>query len=249
MIFLLGGTADSLEIGQALKKQHDDFCLSVVSDYGEELAKELDCPIIKQRLNQEAMSQCFKANKIDLVLDATHPFAEEVSKNAIAVCQQLNLDYLRYERPPLVLPNTISVASIQEACAVASQFGGVIYLTTGSKSVATYLNYLPLEQLVVRVLPVGNVIKEIEAFGFQAHQIEGLKGPFTTEMNLALLKRNRASVMISKESGTTGGLIEKAAACEAANIPCVIIQRKKINYPKQVESLEALLLEIGKVRR
>lgn len=233
MILVLGGTSDSLNIAETLEQKGYDVCFSVATDYGEQLAKEKVSKVTKGRMNQEQMSDYFLDHNVDLVLDATHPFADIVSKTAILAAKDSQINYVRYERPRVDMTHAIKVNSNEEACAwVNEHISGVIYLTTGSKTLSFFKNHLGLERLVARILPTAEVLLETERLGFKAHQIEGLKGPFSVAMNKALIENNKAQVMITKESGTAGGILEKIDACHQLNIPCVVITREEIDYPK-----------------
>lgn len=233
MIFVLGGTSDSLKIAETLEKKGYDICFSVVTDYGEQLAEKKVTKITKGRMDQEQMEQFVLDHKVSLILDATHPFAAIVSKTAIEASKNSGTDYIRYERPRVDLKDGIKVGSNLEACQwVTEHVSGMVYLTTGSKTLGFFRDNLPLENIVARVLPTAEVLIETEKLGFQAHQIEGIKGPFSVEMNKELLLKNDAKVMITKESGLAGGILEKMEACRQLSFPCVVIAREDITYPK-----------------
>ena len=233
MILLLGGTSDSLKIAQELNKANLAFYLSVVSDYGENLATAVTSNVVKGRLSTREMIEFMKKHQITQLIDATHPYAIEVSKNAMTACTQLGTNYLRFERPSLITDEMITVQSIKAACEQALNYSGKIYLTTGSKTLADILEYLPKERIVARVLPTGEEIS--------TGNVEALKGPFSKELNRELLIHNQAGVMITKESGHAGGFFEKTEACRELNIPCIVIQREQLDYPEKFSSIEGLI--------
>ncbi|MGX7025161.1 precorrin-6A reductase [Vagococcus hydrophili] len=233
MILVLGGTSDSLTIAESLEKKGYDVCFSVVTDYGEQLAEKKINKINKGRMDQAQMEQFVLDHKVFLILDGTHPFAAIVSKTAIAAAKSVGVDYIRYERPRVDLKEAVKVRSNLEACEwVKAHVTGTIYLTTGSKTLGFFGDNLPFEKIVARVLPTAEVLTQTEHLGFQAHQIEGIKGPFSVEMNKQLLMKNKAEVMITKESGIAGGILEKMEACQLLGIPCVVIAREDIPYPR-----------------
>lgn len=248
MILVLGGTSDSLKIAGALKQVAIDFYLSVVSDYGQDLAAAVAERIIKGRLSVEEMVAFIQENQITQLIDATHPFAVEVSKNAIAACEQAKISYFRFERPSSIPTGVILTASVAEACKKALAYQGKIYLTTGSKTLPQFVQRVSKEDLVVRVLPTAEVLTITEKLGLAADQVEAIKGPFSKEMNMALLKHNQASVMITKESGQAGGFAEKVEACKALEIPCIVIEREKIAYPKQFSAIDSLVDHLKEMR-
>lgn len=241
MILLLGGTSDSLKIAQELNKANLAFYLSVVSDYGENLATAVTSNVVKGRLSTREMIEFMKKHQITQLIDATHPYAIEVSKNAMTACTQLGTNYLRFERPSLITDEMITVQSIKAACEQALNYSGKIYLTTGSKTLADFLEYLPKERIVARVLPTVEVLKVVEKLEISTGNVEAFKGPFSKELNRELLIHNQAGVMITKESGHAGGFFEKTEACKELNIPCIVIQRKQLDYPEKFSSIEGLI--------
>ena len=50
--------------------------------------------------------------------------------------------------------------------------------------------------------------------------------------------------MITKESGNAGGFLEKVEACHDLNIPCIVLRRKKINYPNKFSTIEELVHQV-----
>ena len=135
----------------------------------------------------------------------------------------------------------ITVQSIKAACEQALNYSGKIYLTTGSKTLADILEYLPKERIVARVLPTVEVLKVVEKLEISTGNVEALKGPFSKELNRELLIHNQAGVMITKESGHAGGFFEKTEACRELNIPCIVIQREQLDYPEKFSSIEGLI--------
>lgn len=241
MILVLGGTSDSLVIAEKLAAAEIPFFLSVTSDYGQHLAEEVAARVIKGRLTAAEMTEFIRDNQITALVDATHPFAVVASKTAIAVSQTAGIDYLRFERPSLLPEDVITVDSLEAACEKALAYEGKIYLTTGSKTLPQVVKLLPKERLVARVLPTAEVLTITESIGLAADQIEGLKGPFSKEMNIALMQHNQAAVLLTKESGQAGGFLEKVAACHELKVPCIVIQRERLAYPAQFSEIEGLV--------
>lgn len=246
MILLLGGTSDSLKIAEKLNEADLAYYLSVVSNYGENLAAAVSKNVVKGHLSTIEMVEFIQKHQVTQLIDATHPYAIEVSKNAMTACAQFRINYLRFERPSLITEEMIAVKSVKAACEQALNYSGNIYLTTGSKTLAEYLKYLPKERIVARVLPTVEVLEAVDKLEIPTGQIEALKGPFSKELNRELLIHNHAGVMITKESGHAGGFIEKTNACKDLNIPCIVIQRERLDYPKKFSSIERLVDQVKK---
>lgn len=245
MILVLGGTSDSLEICDRINKYKNlPYILSVTTSYGEDLARKHAKNVITGKLAKEDMINFIEQNNINKIIDATHPYAIEVSKNAIQCAKELNIDYIRYERKSLIdsinYENKYIVSSIEDACKIAREKGHNIFIGTGSKNLPQIVDFIPDRNLIVRVLPTSDVILSCENLGLNADNIIAMKGPFSQSINEEFYKHYDVDIVITKESGTAGGFLEKVNACEALKIPVVIIAREKINYPIVVNDIDEL---------
>ena len=245
MILVLGGTSDSLEICDRINKYKNlPYILSVTTSYGEDLARKYAKNVITGKLAKEDMINFIEQNNINKIIDATHPYAIEVSKNAIQCATELKIDYIRYERKSLRdsinYENKYIVNSIEDACKIAREKGRNIFIGTGSKNLPQIVDFIPDRNLIVRVLPTRDVILSCENLGLNADNIIAMKGPFNQSINEEFYKHYDIDIVITKESGTAGGFLEKVNACEALKIPVVIIAREKINYPIVVNDIDEL---------
>ena len=244
MILVLGGTSDSIEICHLLNQYKLSYVVSVTTSYGEELARKCTDNVLLKKLTIEDMVDYIKENNITKIIDATHPYAVEVSSNAIKACEILDIDYLRFERESLInkidYDNKYIVDNIEEACKVANNLGNNIFIGTGSKNLNLYKEMIKDKNLIARVLPTSEVLINCEKIGFNADNIIAMKGPFSEEMNEVTYRQYKIDLVITKESGSAGGFLEKVNACKRLNIPVIIIKRKGINYPNKVGNIEEL---------
>lgn len=242
MIFILGGTSESIEIGKALDDRGISYILSVATEYGEEIARQLSGQIRQGRLDEIGMKEFCHQYKIDLIIDATHPFARVVSQTAIQVADKLGIAYIRFEREDSHKDDSvILVKNIQEACQKALEYEGNIYLSTGSKELHIYLQYLPLERVIARVLPTVEVCQLVTDLGLSPKQIHAIQGPFQEETDLGLMLHAKAKVLITKDSGSRGGVDSKVKVAKALDVPCIMIEREVIDYPKKVTEINELI--------
>ena len=238
MIFVLAGTQDGREIVRLLLEQGHDVAASVVSSYGGELLAHAcgqRCLINDKPLDEAALKDYLQEHDIRLLVDASHPYAANVSRNAIAVCQALSIPYIRYERDlsKLDYDRIAVVHSYEEAAQAAAALGTKIFLTTGSRNLDKFVHSPDLKdcELTARVLPTAEVIGLCESLGLDAGHIVALQGPFSQELNRELFRKYGAEVIITKNSGTIGGTDTKFAAAAELNLPIVLIDRPKLNYP------------------
>lgn len=245
MILVLGGTSDSIEICNLLNKNKVDYVVSVTTTYGEELAKKCTDKVILKKLTLEDMIEYISMNNITKIIDSTHPYAVEVSTNAIKASEVTNTKYIRFERESLInkinYTNKYIVNDIDEACDIANKIGTNIFIGTGSKNLYLYKEKIKHKNLIPRVLPTSQVLISCEELGFNADNIIAMKGPFSVEMNEATYRQYSIDLVITKESGEAGGFLEKVQACENLNIPVIIIKRKEMNYPNTIGKIKDLI--------
>jgi len=245
MILVLAGTKESREIIKRLQKISQPLLASVVTDYGYQLLVESGIEVIQEKLSPEKMERLIKEKKIIKIIDATHPFAQEVSLTAIKVAQSLGIEYLRFERKSLEFTNNellIKVDSYKEAAKQTKEFNRIL-LTIGSRRLHYFVEELEnwQERLVARVLPNWRFIKEANELGFIPRNLIGMQGPFTKELNQRLLEDYQIDVLVTKASGKVGGVNTKLEAALELGVKVILITRPAIEYPKIVNDIESLM--------
>jgi precorrin-6x reductase len=103
--------------------------------------------------------------------------------------------------------------------------GGRVLLTTGSKDLSIYGGLLDPELLYPRVLPLVSSIEACEDAGIPHRNIIAVQGPFSEELNKAVIREYEIDVMITKDSGAAGGFPEKISAAKDCQIPVIVIAR------------------------
>lgn len=232
MIWVLAGTQDGREIASALaSKRKETVLVTVVSEYGKKLAELPNVKVLVGSLDGAAMRDVIKQYHITFLVDASHPYALQVTDTARQACMELATTYVRYERPPVPLPDydkLVVVSSAEAAAEAASALGQVVFLTTGSRTLAVFAQSPALKnhRLIARVLPDAAVIGECQALGFTPKDIVALQGPFSEELNCALFQQYEADVIIMKNSGVIGGSDSKLAAAMKLQLAVVVIERQ-----------------------
>ncbi|MDV0594052.1 MULTISPECIES: cobalt-precorrin-6A reductase [unclassified Enterobacter] len=228
-VLVMGGTSDARAICQQLDAAGVAYTLSVATPTGQRLAGDINGRVRCGRLETQQMVDWLAENRTRWVIDASHPYAEVVSRNILTACETVGVLLSRYQRPEqlcdLTHPLLYSVPGIEEACDIARRFGERVLLTTGSKDLARWRAGLPEKTLLARVLPVPEVIEQCAGLGFGVTEIFAMCGPFSAEFNAAFYRQCRADVMITKASGAEGGYQEKVQPCLDAGIPCIVITR------------------------
>lgn len=247
MILLLGGTSESLLVADELTRLGDQFIISVVSDYGVQLSRPHAQHVVKTNFNSQSLTQFCRQEHISVMIDATHPFARVISQLAITVAGQLKISYLRFERPNRyeTTAELHMVDSTLGACEYLENHPGRVYLSTGSQTAATYVQKLGVSRLHVRALPTVRAMTLLAQAGFLPKQIDAIQGPFSKALNVDLFRHARSEIVVTKESGRRGGVAEKMAACADLKLPCVVIRRPQLHYPKVVSTINDLRKELA----
>ena len=251
MIFTAAGTQDGREIVRRLCAAGYDVAASVVSSYGQQLLAEQrengggrllinDTP-----LDEEGLSAFFKEHGVHIFVDATHPYAVNVSRNAMTACAAEGIPYIRFERDltDISYENVHLVHSYEEAAEIAAHFGKNVFLTTGSRNLERFVKAKPLADctLIARVLPTADVIALCEGLGLTPAQIIAMQGPFSRELNRAMYEKYKADVIVTKNSGTIGGTDAKFQAAADLGLPVVVIDRPVLAYPRMAHSFEEVM--------
>lgn len=244
-IFLTAGTEDGRKLAEFLKSHGYDVTASVVSDYGKKILQQYDgIKINDKKLDADELEKNLRAG-FDILVDATHPYAVNVSQNAIDACRRVEIPYIRFERAEVEVSdeNIFKVDSYESAAVKAAELGKNIFITTGSRNLKNFIESPALKDcsLTVRILPTAEVLRECESYGLTPKQIIAMQGPFSTEFNVETFKHCRAEVIITKNSGKVGGADTKLAAAKILNLPVVMIERPKIFYPNVAKTFDEVL--------
>ena len=230
-LLVLAGTEDGRELAEALKQRGHDILVSTLTAYGADLALEQGLQTRSGAMDAQSLADLLEVGAFAALVDATHPYAVQVTSMAQTVCEKLSLPYLRWQRAPLELedhPLIHWAEDIPAAAQIAAEIGGQrILLTTGSNALPEWVALPALKDktLYIRVLPTAEVLTRCEALGFKPNQIIAAQGPFSQEWDEAMFKQLKIEVVIAKESGKVGGTLEKVQACLRLDIPLIILKR------------------------
>ncbi|MEW6446504.1 MAG: precorrin-6A reductase [Bacillota bacterium] len=254
MILLLGGTTEGREAARALAAHGWPVLLSVATPYGAALAHQgFAGEILTGRRDAAGLAALIRERGARVVIDATHPFAVAARQNARQAAAACGVPYIRFARPPEPLPEHSLVKPCPDfaaAARLAAAHGPVIFLTTGSKTLSVFLAAAREAgcRLVARVLPEPEAITACREQGLLPRDIIALEGPAGVELNEALFRAYRATVVVTKESGTLGGQEAKIQAALRLKIPVVVVRRPP-EEPEALYELAALVEEVDKVFR
>ena len=226
---VIAGTSESRDVIKEQLKEGKKVLACVATDLGARMLEEYRIDVHIGRLDLEGFLGLFRENPCRRVIDASHPFARIVTQTVKEATAFLGIEYLRYERNQLSYDyeGIISVADTEEAIDVLNRLEGNILLTTGVNTCGAYEAGVRdgKNRVYVRVLDNEASYEGCRKAGYPEDHVFGRMPPYTVEDNLDLIRKTGAAVMVSKDSGKTGGVDVKVDACREAGITMVLIRR------------------------
>ena len=215
-VIVFAGTTEGYEISRFLGENQIPVLACVATEYGSRSLKESSSLHVQAgRLDENEMKELFSREKPELVLDATHPYAAEVTRNIRKACEEAEVSYTRILRTGSGQQNAVYVKDTQAAAEYLKGTTGNVLLTTGSKELAAFTSVPDYkERLFARVLSLPSVIESCQALGFEGRNLIAMQGPFSMEMNRAMLTQYECRYLVTKDSGKAGGFLEKIQAAE-----------------------------------
>ena len=225
-VLVFAGTTEGRELAELLADSNIKCSVCVATDYALELMNDKRLDVHCGRLTEEEMEVLMRDGKFDVVVDATHPYAQIVSQNVRQAADKESISLIRLRRSTeSAEEGFVSFKTHEECSAWLSLQTGNILLTTGSKDLGSYAkNETIKNHLFVRVLPGEESIRLCTANGITGRQIIAMQGPFSAQMNECILREYSIDWMVTKISGHAGGFEEKVEAAKKAGVGvCAIL--------------------------
>ncbi len=220
-ILILGGTAEARGLAERLAKRADlDITLSLAGRTMSPAA--LPVPIRSGGFGGVAgLSDYLTRERIEALIDATHPYANIISANAAAAARDAHVPFLALRRPPWLKADGdrwTEVDDVGAAVAALGQKPRRVFVALGRNEIAPFTAAPQHHYLIRSVDPVEPPLPLP-----QASYVTG-RGPFSEADDRALLVAHRIDVVIAKNSGG-GATYSKIAAARALGLDVVMLRR------------------------
>ncbi|WP_149765521.1 cobalt-precorrin-6A reductase [Paracoccus thiocyanatus] len=216
-ILLLGGTTEAGAMAQVLAKAGLDAVYSYAGRTANPVAQPLPTRIGGFG-GAEGLADYLRAERISHVIDATHPFAGTISRNAVAACAAAGRPLIALERPPWVaLPGDrwLHVPDYEAAASALPGDGSAVFLAIGRQNLKFFAGRDHAWMLR---------FAEVAAHPLRDATLIVSRGPFTVAGDMALMRRHAIAHVVAKNAG--GHAAEaKLAAARALGLPVVMIDR------------------------
>jgi precorrin-6A/cobalt-precorrin-6A reductase len=241
-LLILGGTGEARQLADALAARDG---LTVITSLAGRTVAPLR-PAGELRIGGfggvEGLAGYLRSAKIDLVIDATHPYAAAISRHAVAASEAAGRPLLRLERAPWQAEagdHWIEVDSLSAAAQAAPSLGRRAFLTIGVKELAAFAGARDL-WFLVRLVAAPD-----EPLPLTSYEILLGRGPFAIEAERQLLREHRIDLVIAKNSGGTA-THGKIVAARELGLPVMLLRRPALPRAETAGSIEQAVAWVGK---
>ncbi len=224
---VFGGTSEGRIIAQALYDMRVPAIICCATPLGEEqLSVGRPVEVMTGRMDARAMRDLLVQHGSKLVIDATHPYAVEVSRNVKEACKQAGTPYVRVVREVTEVDGVACFMTLDDLVAWLNTQEGTVFVTLGAKEAREMRNISDFEERVyLRMLPSPEGISASLGLGFPSRHIVAMQGPFSQRLNEAMFEEVHAAILVTKASGHLGGYQDKVAAARACGMKVAVLAK------------------------
>lgn len=238
-IWLIGGTRDSVTLAESIASEQLTCLITVTTEIAETFYPISPyLTIQKGALNIDKIRVLCQQEEIIVIVDASHPYAVQISRQAIAVSEENQIPYLRYERASLPSSSEIITLDNFDTLIKGNYLQGErTLLTVGYKALPLFETWQNHAVLFARILPKIESLEVAIKAGFRGDRLIALRPPISAELERALWRQWDISLVVAKASGEQGGELIKRSVATELGVKIIIIQRPLVSYPKQTDRL------------
>jgi precorrin-6A/cobalt-precorrin-6A reductase len=236
-VLILGGTTQASELVRALAGRADvSSLLSLAGRTQNPAPAPIPCRIGGFG-GVEGLAHFLREEKFDALIDATHPFAAQISANARAASAASGVPLLVFSRSawaPAVGDQWREVATMADAVAALGEAPRRVFLTQGRLQLAAF-GAAPQHFYLVRAIDEPDELRLLPQ-----HKFISARGPFTLEGERELMHGEGIEILVSKNSGG-GATAAKLAAARELNIPVILVARPEAEGAEEAARLDDVL--------
>ena len=245
-VVIFGGTTEGRQLAEFCSRTWTPALVCVATELGQDMAPSLrGVTYHVGRLDKDGIADLLRQAAPPIVVDATHPYAAAVTANLAAACAELGLPYLRVHRPDgqtALGGDMARFADIADAVAWLNGTPGVVFAAIGAKELAGLTRVADFAgRVVVRILPTAEGVRECLALGYPGEHVVAMQGPFGHDLNAALFRHFKASILLTKDSGEVGGFGDKVTAARECGMRVAVIARPADGGGVGLEEAEGLI--------
>jgi precorrin-6A/cobalt-precorrin-6A reductase len=238
-LLILGGTGEAAALAERLAGDPRLTVITSLAGRTREPAKIAGAIRVGGFGGAEGLATYLEAESIDLLTDATHPFAARMAANAARACAETSVPRLKLLRPAwrAVAGDTwIAVADVAAAARAVGEIGRRVFLTVGRQELAAFAGldgvWFLARSIEPPLCPLANCTT-IQA-----------RGPFSEADEIALLEEHSIDLLVSKNSGGAA-TYAKIAAARSLGLPVVMIARPPVPPGDTVDSVDEAVAWVG----
>ncbi|MGK7911930.1 MAG: cobalt-precorrin-6A reductase [Synechococcus sp.] len=247
-IWLIGGTSESKRMAQCLTDWGYSWRVTVATPSAAQLYTSLPGQVSAGRLTPSTIDRFLSTHSIRAIIDASHPFATQISQLAIQASQTHHLPYLRYERPSLPLhPKTLLLPNFEAVLQPHYLDRQRVFLTTGVKTLHLFADWHQRSHLWARILPGTSSRQQALTAGFPPDRLIQQRLPTRqeqaqhpeeqTERERQLWRSLDISTVVTKEAGAAGAFALKQELALELKVQLIAIARPRMDYPLEIDDV------------
>ncbi len=185
----------------------------------------------------EGLADYLKSEGISHLIDATHPFAAQISQNAVEACQTAGVPLIALERAPWAAVEGDRWTEVPDLAAGVAALGQAplrVFLAIGRQTLAAFSGAPQHHYLLRLVDPPSEPLPLPRAKAIIA------RGPFDVAGDRALLKHHRIDIIVAKNAGGTGAEAKLIAARELG-LPVILIDRPRVPERRVVRTVNEVM--------
>lgn len=226
---IFGGTTEGRKLCEFCADHAIPIRYCVATEEGAHPVEPLaDVNIHVGRLSSDEMAALLANDNPLLMIDATHPYAVDVSNNVAAAARHLNLPLLCVARNSGEEDGCLYFKDMESLLTWLHKQSGNIFVTTGSNHAGAFTKLEDFQSRVwLRIMPSLNSLRDCLALGYRPQRLICMQGPFPEELNCAMFQAADAKILVTKNSGDIGGFCEKVRAAKSLGMVTAVLARPK----------------------